>query len=79
MTTKQCLLSKIQERNKGFKTKDYEKIFKKFFGINKIIWLNNGIEGDDTHGHVDDIARFVNKNKIFHAKENNKKKKILKI
>ena len=43
LTTKQCLLSKIQERNKGFKTKDYEKIFKKFFGINKVIWLNKGI------------------------------------
>ena len=48
MTTKQCLVSKIQERNKGFETKDYEKIFKKFLGVNKIIWLNNGIEGDDT-------------------------------
>ena len=75
MTTKQCLVSKIQERNKGFETKDYEKIFKKFLGINKIIWLNNGIEGDDTHGHIDDIARFVNKDKIFIAKESNKQEK----
>jgi len=68
-------LSKIQERNKGFKMKDYEIIFKKFFGINKVIWLNKGIDGDDTHGHVDDIARFVDKNKIFVAKESNKKEK----
>ena len=75
LTTKQCLLSKIQERNKGFKMKDYEIIFKKFFGINKVIWLNKGIDGDDTHGHVDDIARFVDKNKIFVAKESNKKEK----
>ena len=75
ITTKQCLISKIQERNKGFETKDYEKIFKKFLGINKIIWLNNGIEGDDTHGHIDDIARFVNKDKIFIAKESNKQEK----
>ena len=75
LTTKQCLISKIQERNKGFKTKDYEKIFNKFLGINKTIWLNNGIEGDDTHGHIDDIARFVDKNKIFIAKENNKHEK----
>ena len=75
MTTKQCLVSKIQERNKGFETKDYEKIFKKFLGVNKIIWLNNGIEGDDTHGHIDDIARFVNKDKIFIAKESNKQEK----
>ena len=75
LTTKQCLLSKIQQRNKGFKTKDYENIFKKFLGINRVIWLNNGIEGDDTHGHIDDIARFVSKNKIFIAKEFNKRDK----
>ena len=75
MTTKQCLISKIQERNRGFNTEDYEKIFKKFLGINKTIWLSNGIEGDDTHGHIDDIARFVSKNKIFIAKENNKNEK----
>ena len=75
LTTKQCLLSKIQQRNKGFKVRDYNQIFNKFFGVKKIIWLNKGIYGDDTHGHVDDIARFVGKNKIFIAKENNKKDK----
>ena len=75
LTTKQCLLSKVQQRNKGFKIHDYNQIFNKFFGVKKVIWLNKGIYGDDTHGHVDDIARFVGKNKIFIAKENNKKDK----
>ena len=75
LTTEQCLLSKIQQRNKGFSKYDYFKIFNKYFGIKKIIWLNKGIYGDDTHGHIDDIARFVETNKIFIAKEKNKKDK----
>ena len=75
LTTKQCLLSKVQQRNKGLTESDYYHIFNKYFGIKKIIWLNKGICGDDTHGHIDDIARFVGKNKIFIAKENNKKEK----
>tara|TARA_Y100000817_G_scaffold245743_1_gene197737 strand:+ start:869 stop:1921 length:1053 start_codon:yes stop_codon:yes gene_type:complete len=75
LTTKQCLLSKVQQRNKRFKIEDYNRIFNKFFGARKTIWLNKGIFGDDTHGHIDDIARFVSKNKIFIAKENNKKDK----
>ncbi len=75
LTTKECLLSKIQQRNSFLKIKDYNHIFKKFFGVKEIIWLNKGIEGDDTHGHVDDIARFVKYNKVFLAYENNKKDK----
>ena len=75
LTTKQCLLSRTQRRNKGFTKFDYYKIFKKYFGIKKIIWLNKGIYGDDTHGHIDDIARFIEKNKIFLARENNKKER----
>ena len=75
LTTKECLLSKIQQRNSFLKIKDYNQIFQKFFGIKKVIWLNKGIEGDDTHGHVDDIARFVTSNKVFLAYENNKKDK----
>ena len=71
----QCLLSKVQQRNKGLNKQDYNKIFSKFFGTKKVIWLNKGICGDDTHGHVDDIARFINKNKIFIAIEKNKKDK----
>ncbi len=75
LTTKQCLLSKVQQRNKGLSESDYYHIFNKYFGIKKVIWLNKGIHGDDTHGHIDDIARFVEKNKIFIGKENKKKDK----
>jgi len=73
LTTKECLLSRIQQRNSFLKIKDYNNIFKKFFGAKKVIWLNKGIVGDDTHGHVDDIARFVKSNKVFLAYEDNEK------
>ena len=73
ITTEECLLSKIQQRNSGFKKHDYEKIFFNYFGIRKIIWLKRGIVGDDTHGHIDDLARFVSENTIFLAYERNKK------
>ena len=75
LTTKECLLSKIQQRNSFLKLKNYNHIFNRFFGVKKVIWLNKGIAGDDTHGHVDDIARFVKSNKVFLAYENNKKDK----
>ncbi len=75
LTTKECLLSKIQQRNSFLKKKNYNYIFKKFFGAEKVIWLNKGLEGDDTHGHVDDIARFVSPYKVFLAYEDNKKDK----
>ena len=75
LTTKECLLSKIQQRNSNLKLQDYDHIFQKFFGAKKIILLNKGIVGDDTHGHVDDIARFVKSNKVFLAYENNKNDK----
>ena len=73
LLTEECLLSKIQERNKNFKKKDYEKIFNKYLNIKNFIWLKKGIAGDDTHGHVDDISRFVSRNTIMTAVENNKK------
>jgi agmatine deiminase len=59
LTTEECLLSKTQQRNPGMKRKDYEKVFAEYLGISNVIWLNNGICGDDTHGHVDDLTRFV--------------------
>ena len=73
LLTEECLLSKIQERNKNFKKKDYEKMFNKYLNIKNFIWLKKGIAGDDTHGHVDDITRFVSRNTIMTAVENNKK------
>jgi agmatine deiminase len=60
LTTEECLLSKTQERNPGFKREDYEQVFREYLGIRKVLWLNRGIAGDDTHGHVDDLTRFVN-------------------
>lgn len=64
LTTRECLLSDIQCRNPGFSQSDYETIFRKHLGIHQTIWLNKGISGDDTHGHVDDLARFVNRNTV---------------
>jgi agmatine deiminase len=59
LTTEECLLSKVQCRNPGFSRKDYEKVFARYLGVTKVLWLGKGITGDDTHGHVDDLARFV--------------------
>lgn len=59
LTTEECLLSSVQERNPGFTKADYEEIFRSYFGVTNVLWLRNGIAGDDTHGHVDDLARFV--------------------
>lgn len=59
ITTEECLLSRAQQRNPGMKKRDYEKIFAQYLGANHVIWLGSGIAGDDTHGHVDDITRFV--------------------
>lgn len=66
ITTEECLLDKeIQVRNPGLtKKKDYERIFKKYLGISNTIWLGKGIAGDDTHGHVDDLCRFVKKDTL---------------
>ncbi|MGB9069190.1 MAG: agmatine deiminase family protein [Candidatus Acidiferrales bacterium] len=59
LTTEDCLLSKVQERNPGFTREDYAHVFEHYFGATNVIWLGRGIAGDDTHGHVDDLARFV--------------------
>jgi agmatine deiminase len=60
LTTEECLLSKVQERNPGFAREDYAQVFREYFGVTNVLWLKNGIAGDDTHGHVDDLTRFVN-------------------
>ncbi|MCS7015711.1 MAG: agmatine deiminase family protein [Gemmatales bacterium] len=59
LTTEQCLLSEEQQRNPGFSRRDYEHLFSQWLGATSIVWLAGGISGDDTHGHVDDVARFV--------------------
>jgi len=59
LTTEECLLSDVQARNPGVSRRSLEMAFKKYLGISEVIWLNRGIAGDDTHGHVDDLARFT--------------------
>jgi agmatine deiminase len=59
LTTEECLISKVQQRNPGLSRRDLERTFADYLGVEKVIWLGQGIAGDDTHGHVDDIARFV--------------------
>jgi agmatine deiminase len=71
ITTEECLLSKVQQRNPGFRRDDYEQIFATYLGVSKVIWLGQGIAGDDTHGHVDDITRFVSPDTIVTAVEPN--------
>ena len=59
LVTEEWLLSDQQVRNPGFTRDDYQRAFKKWLGITHTIWLGEGCVGDDTHGHVDDVARFV--------------------
>jgi len=72
LTTEECLQSKIQERNPGFTRADYEQVFRNQFGVSHVVWLKNGIAGDDTHGHVDDLSRFVNETTVLTIAEENK-------
>jgi agmatine deiminase len=64
LTTEECLQSKIQERNPGFTKDDYAEVFRKYLGVTNVLWLGDGIAGDDTHGHVDDLTRFVNETTV---------------
>jgi agmatine deiminase len=59
ITTEECLLSQVQQRNPGLGREDLERVFHEYLGIDQVLWMNRGIAGDDTHGHVDDITRFV--------------------
>jgi agmatine deiminase len=59
LTTEECLLSDVQARNPGLTREQIARKLRDFLGIRGVIWLGRGIVGDDTHGHVDDIARFV--------------------
>lgn len=73
LVTEECLLSKQQERNPGFSRDDYEQVFADWLGAPNTVWLGKGIVGDDTHGHIDDITRFVAANTIVTAVEKNRK------
>ncbi len=71
LTTEECLLSKVQERNPHMTRVHYEKAFADYLGAPHTIWLGRGIFGDDTHGHVDDLTRFVAKDTVVTMVEPN--------
>jgi agmatine deiminase len=69
LTTEECLLSEVQQRNPGVSREQLERAFHEYLGIDRVIWLNRGITGDDTHGHIDDMARFVGPTTIIASVE----------
>ena len=72
LTTKECLLDqKRQVRNPRFSRLDTEAALRRNLGVEKIIWLGRGIAGDDTHGHVDDLCRFVGPRTVVLCREEN--------
>lgn len=74
LTTEECLLQQeVQVRNPGLSRDDMNKMFRDHFGATNVIWLNKGIAGDDTHGHVDDLCRFVNPTTVVLCSEKNPK------
>ncbi len=72
LTTEECLLSDVQSRNPGLNRSDVEQIFGDYLDIRHTLWLKRGIAGDDTHGHIDDLARFVGPRTVAIATEQNR-------
>jgi agmatine deiminase len=72
LTTEECLLDPdVQVRNPGFTARDYETLFDTYLGARKTLWLGHGVAGDDTHGHVDDLCRFVSRETVVLCSEKN--------
>jgi agmatine deiminase len=69
LVTEEWLLSDVQVRNPGLGRADYESLFAEWLGVTETIWLGEGCVGDDTHGHVDDVARFVSEDTVVLAVE----------
>lgn len=73
ITTEECLLdAQVQVRNPGVSRREYEEVLRDSLGATNVIWLNKGIAGDDTHGHVDDLCRFVNERTIVLCRESDR-------
>jgi agmatine deiminase len=72
LTTEECLLSPVQARNPHLNRADLEQVLGEYLGVTKVLWLNRGIAGDDTHGHVDDLARFVGPRTVVTVLEENR-------
>ena len=74
LTTEQCYLDpKVQVRNPGLGRREIEQTLKTYLGVTNVQWLAAGPAGDDTHGHIDDICRFVNPRTVVLIKEANRK------
>jgi agmatine deiminase len=71
LVTEEWLLSDVQVRNPGMSREEYETAFREYLGITRTVWLGNGCAGDDTHGHIDDIARFTPSGSVLLAFEDN--------
>ena len=69
LVTEEWLLSDVQVRNPGMTREEYEAAFADYLGIERTVWLGEGVVGDDTHGHIDDLARFTDTNTIVLAHE----------
>jgi agmatine deiminase len=64
LATEECLQSHVQERNPGTSREELERALGEALGVTKVLWLGRGIAGDDTHGHIDDLARFVGHGRV---------------
>ena len=74
LTTEECLLdAHVQPRNPGLSRYEIESVFREMLGVTNTLWLGSGIAGDDTHGHVDDVCRFVNARTVVLCREDNPK------
>ena len=74
LTTEGCYLDPInQVRNPGMSREEFEKALKDYLGVTNVLWLGRGIVGDDTHGHVDDMCRFVNPKTVVLVQEKKRK------
>jgi agmatine deiminase len=74
LTTEECYLHpRIQVRNPGLTRTDYDAMFRQYLGVKNVLWLLNGPVGDDTHGHIDDICRFVNRKTLVLIREDNRR------
>lgn len=72
LTTEECLLDpQVQTRNPGMSKDEIESVLRDFLGVSNILWLGRGIAGDDTHGHIDDLCRFVGHNTVLLCSEDN--------
>jgi agmatine deiminase len=72
LTTEECLLDPVtQIRNPGMQRAEIEAVFRQYLGVTNVLWLSKGIAGDDTHGHIDDLCRFVGPRTVVLSQETN--------